>query len=562
MKSQKINISLESLLDFSAKLNENLEETFILNSALLSMMGKLKIFRACVFIPDFEENVFKVLICKGSRKNLGTIPMFPLINLRNLNIKDEKERRLCEIGYETCIPIIYQEVLLAIICLGKRADSTKLSIDEQHYAWLISVITANALQNAKYHKNLIEAKNNLEIQNQLLTTLFEMSREFSSFLSKEEILKSLSYRLMGQLTVTRFAVYLLDNDNKYELIINRFDKDFHFCHFDELTDVSNTIFIEQLPQDSKSKEFLCSKSVEIICPMFVQSSIKGYLLLGRKLNKEPFSNENLLFIEALGNIAIVAIENNRLFDEEIEKKRLENELGLALEIQKNLLPKQIPNIPNFDLSGISVPSRHVGGDYYDFIQLPDNQIFITIADVSGKGMPASLLMANVQAALRILAPLMLPLKQLIERLNKIVYQNTSPEKFVTLFCGVLNYEKREFKYLNAGHNPPIHFKSNNRQKLLTEGGLILGFSEDKFPYTEGEALLEQNDIIILYTDGITEASNEIRQEYGEEKLVEAITKTKNYSASQIQSYIFEDVKEFSSHAPQSDDITLVVLKAL
>ncbi|MBI5326656.1 MAG: PP2C family protein-serine/threonine phosphatase [Ignavibacteriae bacterium] len=278
------------------------------------------------------------------------------------------------------------------------------------------------------------------------------------------------------------------------------------------------------------------------------------------MNGEDYNEDNIQFIEALANTSIAALENERLFEQELEKKKLESELGLALEIQKNLLPKQIPSLYNCDLAGTSIPSRFVGGDYYDFIKLDDRHLLISIADVSGKGMPAALLMANVQASLRSLAPLNLSLKELINRINLVVYQNTTADKFVTFFCGIFDCENKSFSYINAGHNPPILMKTNGDFYELSEGGLILGFTDEPFTYSQGTVTLEKNDIILFYTDGVTEAQNVNNEEFGEVKLKEILYKNSSESVMHIMNHIIKEVKNFSKHTEQFDDITLIVAK--
>ena len=176
------------------------------------------------------------------------------------------------------------------------------------------------------------------------------------------------------------------------------------------------------------------------------------------------------------------------------------------------------------LAGKSIPSRAVGGDYFDFVKLNQYETLIIIADVSGKGLPAALLMANVQAAIRVLAPLKLTLKEIINQINSLVFQNTSPDKFITFFAGILNNQKNTFTYINAGHNPPIHISKDKDVTMLTEGGLILGFLSDNFEYFVGEVSLNRGDMICMFTDGVTEAQDIHTNEYSEERLLEFVLK--------------------------------------
>ena len=559
-KKKRITIKLDSVIDLSAKLIGLQSEERVLSTALLSLMGKLKIIRGIVLVPDSDNNELKPLIVKG-KANIDKIPFFSSYEFQILKKTKKIERKLLESGYKYCLPIIYQEKLFAIIYLGDSLDHSKLLKDEIYYAKIVASVASIALQNLHNSKSLIEAKNNVEHRNLLLTSMFEMSKDFSTLLSRNHILRMLSYRLMGQLMVSRFLIVLINDKGKKEVIINRFDKPlsesvidyfFQFCQTKLIPNYNNPeidVLIEKI-------------GAKIVSPLIVQGTSKGVLVVGKKMSNEDFTEENLQFIEALGNTAMSALENERLFEQELQKKQLEKELQLALEIQKNLLPDKNPNIKNYDIVGCSYPSRHVGGDYFDFIHISSTELLIAIADVSGKGMPAALLMANVQAALKVLSPLHFSLKELIERLNSIVFQNTSPDKFVTFFCGILNTKNNNFHYLNAGHNPPILLRENGSIEYLSEGGIILGISDNTFPYTEGDVTLNYDDLLLLYTDGVTEALNLDKEEFGEEKLIDTLKYVKNFKSEEILLKISEELKNFSKDTTQSDDITMVSIKKM
>lgn len=554
-----ISIKLESLIDLSNKLNETYNENLILNAILLSLMGKLKIVKACILQPDKNSERLKVVISKG-KTNIESIEYIHITDLYKLSDKNRIEQKLINEGFRWLLPILNNNKLIALICLGKKIDNIDLTDDERKYSKLVTMISSKAIQNSRNHNKLISAKNNLEKQNQLLTTFFEISRDFSVLLTRSQIIKMLSYRIMGQLMVSRFAIMLLSGNNHIDILINRFNKNIDLNAISELFKIKAIHLID----DSSFSEaaFMELKKIEakICSPMLIQGETKGLMIIGKKMNNEEFSNENLQFIEALGNIAISALENDRLFHEELEKKKLESEMLLALEIQRNLLPKILPEIKGFQLYGTSHPSRLVGGDYFDFIETGNGKYLITIADVSGKGMPAALLMANVQAVLRVLAPLSISLKELINRLNAVVYQNTSPDKFVTIFCAYLDTNSKTLEYINAGHNPPIYIENNNKISYLNEGGLILGITENPFEYEVGSINISNNSLIICYTDGVTEALKETGEEYGVERLQQLVESNSNENVKDLADLIISDVNEFSSGSIQ-DDLTLIIIRS-
>lgn len=558
-ENPNIGIKLESLIDLSNKLSDTHNENLILNAILLSLMGKLKIVKACILQPDEYSKQLKVRISKG-KTNIESIEYIDVADFYKLSDKKGIEQKLIEEGFLWLLPILNNNQLIALICLGKKFDNTDLTDDEKKYSKLVSMISSKAIQNSRNHNKLISAKNDLEKQNQLLTTFFEISRDFSVLLTRSQIIKMLSYRIMGQLMVSRFAIMQLNGNNQIDVLINRFNKNIDLDAISELFKIKAIHITDNSSWSEVALKELKELEAKICSPMLIQGETKGLMIIGKKMNNEEFSNENLQFIEALGNIAISALENDRLFHEELEKKKLESEMLLALDIQRNLLPKSLPEVKGFQLYGTSHPSRLVGGDYFDFIKTGDGKYLITIADVSGKGMPAALLMANVQAVLRVLAPLSISLKELINRLNTVVFQNTSSDKFVTLFCAYLDTNNKTIEYINAGHNPPIYIEKDTKISYLSEGGLILGITDNPFEYEVGRMNISNDSLIICYTDGVTEALNETNEEYGVERLQQLVRKNLKKNVKDLADLIISDVYEHSSGSIQ-DDLTLIIIRS-
>lgn len=549
-------ININSLLNLTVGLYNSDDEIFILNSTLLSLMGKLKIFRAAVY--SISNNNFEPLIIKGS---------FPDIKFAKFKINEfhtVRERPdldyLVRAGIEYLIPIKEGDDFYALICLGKSLNEIELSSDEIDYINLISAIASNAVRNARTMVSFKKSKANVEQQNQLLSTLFEISKDFSSNFSADRIIKTLALNLMGQLAVTRFAVFTINVESEFTTVANRFDEEFQNSELRIFALASFATKVSEIDDYQKIKHIAEKHSIMVSAPMIVQGNTRGLLLIGRKMSGTDFTEENLMFIEAIGNSAISALENERLFREELEKKRLESELGIALEIQKNLLPDKSPELINFDISGISIPSRHVGGDLYDFIKLDDNKYLIAIADVSGKGIPASLIMANFQAALRVLADSKASLKDIILKINSLLCQNTSADKFVTSFFCIIDDYNQSLIYINAGHNPPFLKRQNGEIEQLKLGGLILGFMDTPFDYEVGEIKLYPNEYLIMYTDGVTEADSYEKIEYGEDRLEQFMKDLENVSTNEVMNLLIHDVRKHLGKVPQNDDITLVVIK--
>ena len=244
-----------------------------------------------------------------------------------------------------------------------------------------------------------------------------------------------------------------------------------------------------------------------------------------------------------------------------ERQQLEKELALAREIQTNLLPEIPPCSEAFEIAALNIPCNGVSGDFYDFIPIADEQVGVIIGDVSGKGMPAALLMTSVRASMRARMDNGYCTSEIITRLNDSIWQDTSSTKFVTLFYCVLDLQNKTVTYCNAGHNPPILLRNAEAEcEFLEVGGIPLGmFSSQE--YTEGTIQLEEDDVVVLYTDGVTEAMNSNEEFFGDEKLQSIIKKHSSHSAAELLDEIRSQVDSFTGDASLFDDVTLVIIKA-
>jgi sigma-B regulation protein RsbU (phosphoserine phosphatase) len=254
----------------------------------------------------------------------------------------------------------------------------------------------------------------------------------------------------------------------------------------------------------------------------------------------------------------VTLENIELYHERLERQRINEEIAVSREIQRMLLPHEIPQGNNFEISAINLPSKEVGGDYYDFVTLDERRIGISIGDISGKGIPGAILMSNLQAAFRAAALSHLSSAEVMERVNNQIARSTSPEKFATFLYGILNTKKLQFSYTNAGHNYPIWRKKNGDTRYLLNTGLVVGVQKD-FVYQENKIKLDRGDVLVFYTDGITEAFNAQHDEFSEKHLLSIISNSSFTSAEELRNDIYEEVVDFTKGVGQYDDITLIVL---
>lgn len=560
---------MQSLFEFSTVVNASLDIKFIFNHFLLTLMGKLLSLRGIVLL-EREAEIFCIECVKGLSSDLINteikIAKIPkrLINIEREDIRKKPWIKLFKINdIHFLLPLITRDRIVGIA--GFSPDRRKKKLNQQATAYLKSIanIAAAAIEKGLYINELAIINKQLDRKIQELNTLFEVGKEFNGVLDADRVVKLLLFSVMGQIGVNRY-VLCLTQGGEMEVISSRLDKEFDrkLCAY--FPSIESPILIGNLKRkaDQAVQKQLMDVGIHVLVPLQLQNQTKGILGLGEKLNHETYSKKDLEFLSSLGNLAVISLENARLFREAIEKQRLEDDLLIAKEIQRGLLPAELPTIPNFDVAATNISSKQVGGDYYDLLKLSDDHYVIAIGDVSGKGTPASLLMANLQATIRALVPLGLSLGELTKRVNDLICENTGSGRFITFFWGILHVESRTFKYVNAGHNQPILLRSDNSIERLDKGGMILGIMKAPNPYQEGEVSFYANDVLVLFTDGVSEAMDSKGEEMGEERMEEVIRMNSQESADTILSRIVEDVREYSRNTVQSDDITLVVLKAV
>jgi len=300
----------------------------------------------------------------------------------------------------------------------------------------------------------------------------------------------------------------------------------------------------------------------LLCvPMMVKSSLVGVLTVYNKRDEAAFTDEDQRLLAIIAGQSAQIVENARLYEEEQALQRMKEEVRLAATIQMDLLPKAPPDVPGYDIAGVSIPAQLVGGDAFDFIPIDGTHIAITLADVSGKGLPASLLMANVQATLRGQTLVGPGASVCVQRANKLLFQSTSPDKFVTLFYSVLDAGAHTLTYCNAGHDHPFHFTGPGLPKRLETGGLVVSIVEE-FPYQEDTVPLAPGDVVVVYSDGITEAVDPRAAQFGDAKIESVIAANRSLNAPGIIDAIVSAVRQHADTAAQADDMTIVVIKRL
>jgi len=311
----------------------------------------------------------------------------------------------------------------------------------------------------------------------------------------------------------------------------------------------------------KSRDSIIKMNIHsaVCVPLWDNKEIIGIIYSDRISLMKPFTDEDLKLLTLLGNLAAVKIENSKSIEMSIEKEKMEKELSLAAGIQTDFLPKATPEFKGFDISGYMTPCYQVGGDYYDYMPIGSDLLGITIADVSGKGVSASLLMASLRASLHSEVHLHYDMEKMTANLNDFIHKSSPINSFITFFFCELNMKSGKLKFINAGHNPPIVLDKKGKINRLESCGLCLGMFPD-VEYKAQTVVLHPGDITLLFTDGITESRNKENKEFEEEKLVKFLKKKSKLPAPELIKEIQKEVETFTADTDQMDDQTVVVIK--
>jgi len=557
-----------ALFEFSKVINSSLDLKFILSHILLTIMGKILSSKGMVVLEKGKGR-FVIEMVKGFPAELhGTeylikrIPqsLFHVDELRTAQhpwVKPLKTH-----GVRILLPMLIADKPIGLLGFGERYSSKRLSEMEETYLRSLANISATAVEKSRTVEETQQVNRKLDRKIQELNTLFELGKEFGALLDPDKLIRLFVFSLLGQVGVSRYLISLRDGSDM-KVAASRLDGSAPQSEFlMMLTSIKGATRVADIvvKHAVDVRETLNNLGLHVVVPMQTQGIAKGIVLLGEKLSREGFSDSDLELVSSLSNLVMISLENARLFQEAIEKQKLEDELLIAREIQKGLLPSVIPTISGIEIAATNISSKQVGGDYYDVLLIDDHRYIIAIGDVSGKGTPAALLMANLQATIRALSPLDLPLNEFTQRVNELMCNNTGGNKFVTFFWGIIDERSKEMTYVNAGHNYPFLLHSNSTVERLDKGGMILGVMKAAPPYEQQTIQLHAGDLLVLFTDGVSEAMTKDSVEYGEIRLEELLPSIRHLSAHEIADEIYKDVQRHTKGAPQSDDITMMVVK--
>ncbi|NIM93859.1 MAG: SpoIIE family protein phosphatase [Anaerolineales bacterium] len=406
-----------------------------------------------------------------------------------------------------------------------------------------------------------------------LATLYRISQTFNSSLDLDEVLNRVMDEVIRVTNAERGFLMLRDSDGDLTFKVARGldHQTIESPEFEVSRSVVNRVANEVrsiLTSDAQSDEWLSSRlSVRglklraLLCvPLLLKDTCIGVVYVDNRLQAGIFDKQDIELLEGIAASAAIAIENARLYQVAVEKGRLERELQVAHEVQSNLIPRQTPDLPGWDFATWWQPARQVSGDFYDFIPLSEGHLGLVIGDVTDKGMPAALFMANTRSIIRAIVARPLPPSQAITTANQLICADSSKGMFVSLFYAQLDPISGVLTYVNAGHNPPLHFcyeEDSFEELKLT--GMPLGIEREE-DYGERSTQLDVGDYLLLYTDGVTEATNERLQLFGKEELLAILSENRKATASDIHTILRTAITEFLDSSPPMDDISLTIIR--
>lgn len=406
--------------------------------------------------------------------------------------------------------------------------------------------------------------------------LIQFSNDVATVVGSEKILDITAATFVEALKIKKFGILIKD----YQKDILFLARGVGFSNPECVIEKSNFIsvvneksiytehpVIEQ--QDFPSvffdkSEKLISEGVYSVIPMIIKSKVVGALLFGLKYSGSKFGGKDIELLNAAANQIAVSLENARLYQLETENIKIERDLHLARQIQQSLLPRCIPDMQGIDICGEMIPAMQVGGDYFDLIQKSENELFVAVGDVSGKGLPASFYMTKVQTMIQLATVNSLSPKEILVEVNKKMYESMERNWFVTLTLALFDIKKRTVKFCRAGHLPLIT-ANNGKIEAIKSEGIGLGLEKGEvFERTlkEEEIKIKPNQIFAFFSDGITEAMNEKNELFGDEKLTELIKGSSEYSSVKLMQNIWDAVKSFRGSTPPNDDMTMVIVKMM
>jgi sigma-B regulation protein RsbU (phosphoserine phosphatase) len=448
----------------------------------------------------------------------------------------------------------------AIECLDKEtseaftdADFDRLEMASEHIAFALD----NALLYEETERRALEKE-----------VLLEISKTISAPLDLEGVIDAIFKSLHQVVDYDAAAIYLVNRrSHEIELVSQVGFPAGCECQaqiqigegiMGWVAKTGEPVIVPDVRTDSRYVQARPETRSELAAPLILEGRTIGVFNLESDLD-DAYHEGHLDIVKAFAAQAAVAVERARLTRELLERRRLEKELAIAREIQASFLPKSAPELPGFELAGTTRPHDEVGGDYFDFIKVSETRTGLAIADVSGKGIPAALLMAGFRMSLLAEIRNEFAIRAVMRKVNSLVHESTGRERFVSAFYGLLDSKNRMLTFTNAGHDPPILMRADGRMEQLVEGGVALGVLADA-RYEDRPVALRPGDVLVMYTDGVSEAESPNGELFGTKRIEQCVARLAGQSAEAVLQGLLNEVEAWADTRGQSDDLTLVVLR--
>jgi len=517
---------LESLLESARLLNASLELDELLKHLLRTVMGRLLCLRGVVAIR--EEDGLRVAESRGAQTLQPGQPFDP--------------SAAAAAGLTMTFPIGDASAPAGVLALSPSKRGA-LDASEEEFLEALLGLAASSIENARAHREVLRTNRTLDQKVQELRTLLDLGRGLASTIDVDELAQMLLLTLSGRFAVRRHALFTWKAGQPPVARVKGLEE----------------LGSAELQREAATLEKPVLRDGLLLLPLRAAAETQGIVVLGPRALNLPYGKADLEFAQGLMAQAAVAFENAWHFRDTLYRQQIEQELTLAATIQKDLFPKCLPDLASTFLAARNRQARQVGGDYYDVLRAASGVSLLCVADISGKGVAASLLMANLQATLRALLSARPPITELAGKTSDLLYASTPSNKYATAFFLKYDPASGACEYVNGGHNEGIVLRASGEVELLRATGMPVGLLPNR-TYESGSLQLAPGDVMLLYTDGVTEADNLEEEEFGLDRTVECLKAHCAEQPDTILDHLFTAIDDFAAGAPQHDDITALVLK--
>ena len=536
-------------------------------------------YKYLYIFPPISKNTLYPLVSIGQDKNLAFYKASEIdwlnyyhkpYSRENLNRDSAIDLFFKHYELDYLFPMHFDNTCYGFLAINSRGKS--LNDLEAQIARLIIDYLSSIWYNQNLLKNIEDSSKQTERLLQEVSTLLEVTQAIEAGGKIQGVLEMIMEKCMAVMKIEAASLLLVSTDKKhleFRVALGPKGKDIkqYFVQIGKgiagvVAKTGEPMLIADAYQDNRFDPVFDSRSgfktKSILCvPLMYRKKIMGVVQALNRFDDQPFNEHDLRTFKIFATQAALAIQNTILLHKEIQQEKLQSQISVASEIQRLIVPEVLPEVAGFEMSACYIPSQGIGGDFYSVIPLNEEEIVFCMADVSGKSVPGALLVSTLHASLKAYLEFTSDLKKVMQKLNELIINLSTSNKFITLFIAKYNASKNKIYYISAGHNPQLVLRDDELIKMESSG-VCIGIIP--FDYKIKTVELQKNDLILLYTDGIVEARNKTNKIYGEERLLDVIKKNKNNSCKVIQEEILKSVNDFALNPSKQDDLTMLVMR--